>query len=71
VVKTIGVLPEERRRCPGIGAALAALVHGLAQERGYRVGIHAWMTEGSVAHRTSSHWGTWLRSYATFERPLP
>jgi hypothetical protein len=70
VFKTIGLLPEVRDRCPGAGAALVALVHELAEERGYTCGIHALMTEDSAAHRTSAHWGTLLRTYATFERAL-
>ena len=71
VFKTIGLLPEVRAACPGIGAALVALVHELAEQRGYSRGIHALMTEDSAAHRTSANWGTLLRTYATFERALP
>lgn len=70
VLKTLGLLPEARRRFPGSGAALAALIHRTAIERGLRDGVHALMADGSPAHRTSLRWGTWIRSYATFERAL-
>jgi hypothetical protein len=68
VLKTIGVLPEVRRSWPGVGSALIAIVHRLAREKGYHTGIHAFMAEGSYAQRTSARWGSWMRSYATFER---
>ena len=70
VVKTLGVLPDVRRRCPGLGSALVAVVHEVAQRKGYAYGIHALMLEGSYAQRLSADWGSRLRSYATFERLL-
>jgi hypothetical protein len=70
VVKTLGLLPEALRRYPGAGPGLTTLVHQAARDRGYRDGIHALMTDGSMAHRMSLHWGTQFRSYATFERAL-
>jgi hypothetical protein len=68
IVKSLGLLPVARRRYPGAGVGLAALVHRAASDRGYAGGIHALMTEGSMAHRLSMRWGTRLRSYATFVR---
>ncbi|OGO56483.1 MAG: hypothetical protein A2V85_03850 [Chloroflexi bacterium RBG_16_72_14] len=70
VLKTIGVTAEARRRHPGLGAALAAMVHRTALERGYVAGIHALMARGSMAHRMSLRWGREIRAYATFERGL-
>ena len=70
VVKSLGVLSDARKRFPGSGAALAAVIHRSAISRGLRDGIHATMAEGSGAHRTSLRWGTWIRSYATFERAI-
>ena len=70
IVKTIGVLPEARRRHAGLGSALIATVHDLARRQGYAYGIHALMAENSYAQRVSAGWGSWLRSYATFERDL-
>jgi hypothetical protein len=67
-VKTLGVLAEARRRHPGAGAGLTALIHQAARDRGYVGGIHALMAHGSMAHRLSMKWGTQIRSYATFER---
>jgi hypothetical protein len=71
VIKTLGVLPRARHGHPGIGAGLTALIHQAARERGYVGGIHALMTQGSMAHRLSKRWGMHLRSYATFERSAP
>jgi hypothetical protein len=68
VLKTLGVLPDIRRRCPGLGSALTAIVHEVARRDGYTHGIHALMAEGSYAQRTSAGWGHRLRAYATFER---
>jgi GNAT superfamily N-acetyltransferase len=68
VVKTLGVLADARRRHPGAGAALTAMIHDAACQRGYTSGIHALMAQGSPAHRLSSRWGRPLRTYATFER---
>ena len=70
VLKTLGLVPEARRRFPGSGPAMAALIHRTALERGLRDGIHALMAEGSPAHRISLRWGAPIRSYATFERAL-
>lgn len=70
VLKTIGVTAGARRRHPGLGAALTAMVHRAALERGYVAGIHALMARGSVAHRMSLRWGREIRAYATFERRL-
>jgi hypothetical protein len=70
VLKTIGVTAEARQRHPGLGAALAAMVHRIALERGYVAGIHALMARGSNAHRLSVRWGREIRAYATFERGL-
>ena len=70
VLKTIGVTAEARRRHPGLGAALTAMVHRAALERGYAAGIHALMARGSNAHRLSLRWGPEIRAYATFERRL-
>jgi hypothetical protein len=70
VIKTLGVLPEARRGCPGLGNGLLAVVHQFAAERGYPRAIHALMAEGSYAQRTSAGWGSRLRTYATFEQPL-
>ena len=70
LLKSIGIIPETRRRCPKLGSALVAIVHSLAQRRGYGYGIHALMAEGSYAQRTSARWGSTLRSYATFERTV-
>ncbi len=71
IVKTLGLLPEARRRYPGVGAGLTAWIHQAALERGYVGGIHALMAQGSMAHRMTMRWGTQLRSYATFERANP
>jgi hypothetical protein len=71
VVKTLGLVPDTLRRYLGAGPGLTALVHRAARDLGYGDGIHALMTEGSMAHRMSLHWGTQLRSYATFDRALP
>jgi hypothetical protein len=69
VLKTIGVLPAARRAFPGLGSALVARVHGLADARGYASGIHAQMSVGSYAQRASARWGGGvMRRYATFER---
>lgn len=68
VVKTIGVLPGVRRRWPGVGSALVAIVHEVARGLGSVGGIHALMAEGSSAHRASTKWGTSFRTYATFEK---
>jgi len=70
IVKSLGLLPEMRRRYPGAGAGLAALIHLAARDRGYDGGIHALMAQDSMAHRLSMRWGTQLRSYATFARAL-
>ena len=70
IVKSLGLLPDARRRVPGAGAGLAAIIHRAALEGGFRDGIHALMAEGSSAHRLSLRWGTVMRSYATFERAL-
>jgi hypothetical protein len=70
VLKTIGVTAEARRRYPGLGAALAAMVHRAALERGCAAGIHALMAQGSNAHRLSLRWGREIRAYATYERRL-
>ena len=69
VLKTLGIVPNARRSV-GAGVALAAIAHRAAVARGYRDGVHALMTEGSMAHRTSMRWGSRIRSYATFERAL-
>jgi hypothetical protein len=68
VVKTLGLLPDALLRYAGAGPGLTALVHVWAREHGCTDGIHALMATGSMAHRMSLHWGTPLRSYATFER---
>lgn len=70
VLKTIGVTAEALRRHPGLGAALAAMLHRAALERGYVAGIHALMARASMAHRLSLRWGREIRTYATFERGL-
>ena len=70
VVKTLGVLPEVRRRCPGLGSALLTIVHQLAQRQGYTHAVYALMTEGAYIQRTTAGWSNWFRSYATFERVL-
>jgi ribosomal protein S18 acetylase RimI-like enzyme len=71
VLKTIAVTPEARRRHPGVGVALTAIVHRAALERGYAAGVHAMMAIGSNAHRLSRRWGYEVRTYATFERAAP
>lgn len=68
VLKTLGVTEDARLRHPGLGAALAGMSHRAALEQGYTAGIHAFMAEGSTAHRISLHWGHQIRSYATFEK---
>jgi hypothetical protein len=70
VVKSLGLLHEILRRHPGAGAGLTARVHRVALDRGCARGIHALMAEGSAAERLSKHWGTRVRSYATFGRDL-
>lgn len=70
LVKTIGVLPEARRRCPGLGSAMIAAVHSIAAGQGYRRAIHALMADGSEAQVISARWGAPFRSYATFEHRL-
>jgi hypothetical protein len=70
VLKSIAVLPETSSKHPGLGSALAGLIHGAGEERGYRAGIHALMAEKSYAQRTSARWGTRIRSYTTYERPV-
>jgi hypothetical protein len=70
ILKTLGIVPEIRRTCPGLGSALTGIVHQIADEKGYSCGVHAFMAEGSYAQRTSARWGSRIRSYATFERCL-
>jgi hypothetical protein len=71
VVKTLGIVPAARRRTPGIGVALTAMIHRAAVERGHRRAIHALMTDDDAAHRLSTRWGPALRTYATFASEAP
>jgi hypothetical protein len=71
VLKTLGIVPAARRRNPGIGVALTAMIHRAAVERGYRRAIHALMTDGDAAHRLSTRWGPTMRTYATFAGGAP
>lgn len=68
VLKSIGLTADARSQHPGLGAAFAGMVHRAALERGHEAGVHAFMAEGSAAHRTSLHWGRPIRQYATYER---
>lgn len=68
ILKSIGVTEAARRAYPGLGGAVAGIVHRVALDRGYTRGIHALMAVGSAAHRTSLRWGEEIRSYATFDR---
>jgi hypothetical protein len=70
LVKTLGVVPETRRRHPGLGIGLVGTLHYLARARGLTHGIHALMTEGAYTARTSARWGRPVRAYATFEQRL-
>ncbi len=70
VLKSLAVTPRVAAETPGLGLALVARLHELAEERGWHFGIHALTTQGSSTHKVSARWGKQIRSYATFERAL-
>jgi len=70
IAKSVAVLPEVRRRAPGIGTGLAVAVHRSAEARGYRSAVHACVADDAYTQRVSARWGERFRSYATFERVL-
>lgn len=71
IVKSVGVLPDARRRYPGVGIGLVARIHAALEATGVESAVHALMAQGSMAHRLSLRWGHPIRSYATFDRHLP
>jgi hypothetical protein len=80
VLKTLGVLPQVSALYPGMGAGLVGIVHAIAEKKGYRRGVHAlmavdqaksrWENHALETRRASIRWGSWIRSYATFERRI-
>lgn len=70
VAKTVAVLPEVRRKAPGIGTGLTVAVYRIAAARGYRVAVHACVADGAYTQRISASWGTRFRTYTTYEKVL-
>jgi GNAT superfamily N-acetyltransferase len=68
VVKTLAVLPEQRRS--GLGAWLVGELHRVAEGLGFDRGIHALMWAGSKSRSISSHGGRVFREYALYLREL-
>jgi predicted N-acetyltransferase YhbS len=68
IVKTLAVHPEHRSI--GLGGALTAVCHEVAQKLGFRRAIHALMVETNVSRRISAHTAKVMRRYTLFAKPL-
>lgn len=69
IVKTIAVLPD--RGYTGLGGWMAARVHEIAHELGYRRAIHALMHDANRSRNISKHYARPMRGYTLYVRRLP
>jgi len=68
VIKTLAVRPGGIAR--GLGSVLVAEAHARAAALGYRRAIHALMYERNTSMNISRRYGSRMRRYAVFARPL-
>jgi L-amino acid N-acyltransferase YncA len=68
IIKTVAVDPT--RRYGGLGSWMVAVAHERAEALGYRRAIHALMHDANNSSNISARYGTVMRRYALFARPL-
>ena len=68
IVKSMAVHPEYGGR--GLGGVLMDEVQRAARNLGFERAIHALMQETNLSRRISSHYGTTIRRYTLYEKPL-
>ena len=68
IVKSMAVHPEYGGR--GLGGILMDEVQRAARTLGFERAIHALMQETNLSRRIASHYGTTIRRYTLYEKPL-
>jgi GNAT superfamily N-acetyltransferase len=68
IIKTVAADPT--RRFGGLGAWMVAVAHERAEALGYRRAVHALMHDANNSSNISRRYGTVMRRYALYAKPL-